>query len=655
MCRLLPPAAVLVSCKRKNFPEDFAEKWLPIQTTRNMCIVCALGMALTLQQPEDTELPLLGRCFAEKVCEHFFSRAKAGFRGQPCIGNGITGIQRDHMRQASQVLQVDPGLDDSAGRLPPSRAASMAKTTWEHCLQFVTWVEPGLKCDELEEEFKMWWASEGVAAVSMNAATMENDDLEEDEDLDKEEQPDEAAAMSDDKNLAVLQNVEDQMKAKAEIEKLAQSIVNGEESQKSEEPVQVSLEKASDRTFLSILKMCADTDAFAAPDSSKEACLKKQQQLKPTLLEYVRRTRLRENILSAAMLTGETKYQSSGWHKMEHELALARQASLSNGTRQTRAAAWRVVQSKIEEAVKCPKTDGKLISAITHYVPEKEDVRQVVVFKLAGDASLNFGIIKSVFRGSVTKKNGEASRKMRVSKLAVNPLPAGSVSRVIVQCLTKYSGHSFFACGLSPDYLLDPAQHILGEIKVGSFKCTAEHTLLSVSDATLEAVERLKEQPSLLKPVTISLPIPDVGESVPGKGKIWTWMDFTRQLQGTYAIQRWMRDLPSLYEAAEIPLLNQEKQIVVKAASGAEWEEVALRTPDAFDLLLDKVTGAKFGKSVLHNFLQLVPDKKDPKGCVHKIVKFVEKVDYLATPVHGSWMPVPPVLQWVSLLRGALR
>ena len=53
--------------------------------------------------------------------------------------------------------------------------------------------------------------------------------------------------------------------------------------------------------------------------------------------------------------------------------------------------------------------------------------------------------------------------------------------------------------------------------------------------------------------------------------------------------------------------------------------------------MLDKTVGPKYGKAVLQAFMQILPKPKpDDVGSVAKVIQFVQRVDYLATPVQGS-------------------
>ena len=72
---------------------------------------------------------------------------------------------------------------------------------------------------------------------------------------------------------------------------------------------------------------------------------------------YVQAVRLREGHLSAQSVLGATCKPMSDFHQMHHELALARQATLSEGRREARAKAWMQSQQACFDLRK--DTDGQ--------------------------------------------------------------------------------------------------------------------------------------------------------------------------------------------------------------------------------------------------------------------------------------------------------
>ena len=565
----------------RNFGNRWAAHWLPLQTTRNLAYVCALSMLLCLEVEGDA--PIRGRCFAEKVAEHHFSRVKDGYRGQPSISNGITSTHKVHTQQARQPLKFDK-IPKPGPALTANVASALATKTWKQCLTFVTWVEPSLSASDLESTFQLWWASDGVAIMSMNRDAQVDDDgesEEEDDEYNGEEQilkdsliPD--TALEGPKSLQTLMSIEDHIANKAEFCAEVDALADGQLTiQDPPPPIEdaVPADKATEaqacKNFVSEMAACSDVETFCmdiAGTSSCNECIQRQEKLKPMIRKFVLGVRVREKILSNAAITGINKHEKSEWHRLEHQLALARQASLDDGSRQSRSVAWRSVQARCAEAVQGTVQGEGPVFSITHYKPEEMESRQFVVFRdveNAEDANvLQLGIVKCVYRGAVCRKNGVATRKMRATKLSMHPLPCSSVSRILIQSLRKYSEHSFFACIFSPAYLLDPVQHVVGEVRCHSYQAQASKILCSFTAETLEAIGKIQDNPDLMKPMAdIPMPIPQPDkESISTEGKIYTCQDFQRSVAGTRNIESWMRRLPHMYQLQGIQLLTDEKK-----------------------------------------------------------------------------------------------
>ncbi|CAE7783785.1 KIN14F [Symbiodinium sp. CCMP2592] len=613
---------------KQRFPDTWSQHWLPIQTTRNLAFVCALGMVLAMPR-EDKETEVLGDCFAEKTVEHHFSAIKSHCRGRPSLRDGVTGTQKVHMAHAGKPLLLKKP-EDTGPALTHQVATTLAASAWEHSLRFVTWVEPGLNSCELQESFQLWWASEGLGIFSMNKNHQFQDDESEEED--EEVLDGDSKEAAPDKDLETLQSIEDHIAAKAAMSAVVEAVPGDVVSDEADSAAQESA--VGSRCFMYELKKCCDTEVFEGTDSSIDACLKRQQRLIPLIKAYVTQTRKREGFISV----GGPKLDSP-WHRMEHELALARAASLHDGTRMSRASQWRAVQSKVEHAVSTDSAEeGGPIRAITHYRPEQNDSRQTVVLRLEGCDKLQVGIVRAVFRGSVTKKSGETTRKMRTAKLSVHPLPASSCSRILVQHLVRYGEHSYYLTGVSQTFLVDPVQHVVGEVQIS--QCLEKETRIvcTLSKETVAAIAKLEAEPDLLQQMplpNIPVPEPAVGE-IKTEQKIYTFQDFSRTIAGTKAIEGWMRELPQMYETAGIELLKEGK-IRVKMPGGQDkdfaWESIVLRTADAFDLMLDKLSGKKYGKTILQKFLDLLPDTSDKKKCVNQVRMFVAHVDKTAVDV----------------------
>jgi hypothetical protein len=106
--------------------------------------------------------------------------------------------------------------------------------------------------------------------------------------------------------------------------------------QASECSLRALMDKCSQQVFQT------DTEPGAVDE-----CLQRLQLLRPVIRDFILDVRLRENILSSAMVTGKCKYAQSEHRNWEHELALARAASGGSGERENRQRAWRQLQERL--------------------------------------------------------------------------------------------------------------------------------------------------------------------------------------------------------------------------------------------------------------------------------------------------------------------
>ena len=117
--------------------KDWERFWLPLQTTRNITFLLAMGMLLCLQDPagcQETSTRLLPSCFSEKIAEHYFSRIKPGYRGQPSVADGVCGAQKEHMRAAARNIKLEDPQEDK--RLDNAAAKRLSEQQWRSALAF---------------------------------------------------------------------------------------------------------------------------------------------------------------------------------------------------------------------------------------------------------------------------------------------------------------------------------------------------------------------------------------------------------------------------------------------------------------------------------------------------------------------------------------
>ena len=104
-------------------------------------------------------------------------------------------------------------------------------------------------------------------------------------------------------------------------------------------------------------------------------------------------------------------------------------------------------------------------------------------------------------------------------------------------------------------------------------------------------------------------------------------------------IVTFMRSLPQIWKQHEVLVLDDTGHIHVKTMAGQakvlRWEEICIRTPDALDILLEKVSNKAFGKTVLNKFLRVLP-QSDKSGAVTRLKDFAMQINDIAQPVPGA-------------------
>ena len=105
-------------------------------------------------------------------------------------------------------------------------------------------------------------------------------------------------------------------------------------------------------------------------------------------------------------------------------------ATLFNGWRQSRASSWQQMQEKLTRAVDAADTETWVPRSPTHLRPDSgQENAQIAVF-LDETESAQLGIVRSVWRGAVTSKEGSQTRQMRATRPA-----AGPVLHTVSKCL----------------------------------------------------------------------------------------------------------------------------------------------------------------------------------------------------------------------------
>ena len=174
---------------------------------------------------------------------------------------------------------------------------------------------------------------------------------------------------------------------------------------------------------------------------------------------------------------------------------------------------------------------------------------QVVACKLQGATNKEIfaGVVLSIYRGSICRRGKNAGR-VKVSKLMSSPLPAASTVRVHLLALRWVEGSTFEASALSEVIVLDPADSILGELKMSALKTGSVTLRVILADSAQSSLESLQcRKASVPKSQAKSKPLESCqAVSVP---QFRSAADFTKSAAPRIILQ-FMQSLPRRYSDA---------------------------------------------------------------------------------------------------------
>ena len=238
------------------------------------------------------------------------------------------------------------------------------------------------------QDFDVWFRKSGKKLLAAAKAADAKEDLEDEllgegEEVDDEViGPDEAGESLDDDPMVVLTAVSDHLKQKSELQQLADAIdkgapigdaaKSGDDQIAPQENLQMELpgdpkqcqlipadpddvsDSTTSTTFHKLMAACKDDPLFdmgAEESRFAKACRKRQMFLMPLMRTFASAVRLREQHLSTTSILGKDAVKMSKYHELHRELARARNASLSDGMRQSRARNWQLTQQACLEAL----------------------------------------------------------------------------------------------------------------------------------------------------------------------------------------------------------------------------------------------------------------------------------------------------------------
>ena len=633
---------------------EHAEKYrLPTPTLRNtlhglyLSIVCNLFPGL----PGRDSLSL--RSFQEKACEHHFSRAKSAFRGTPSLAQGVWGGHKAHLQQVRAKWKAsDPKCDP----VPLSEA----KTIIEDGLQDAAWtlafMSVGRTPKSIVDDFRAWWPSTGRSLVTQSRGQAAGDAEEDDDDF--AIQVEEDAELPPDEAVALLGALEDHVLNKQEITqlleappslKLAEEQPSLETAEQTEQPlVEANLATASSsarvtrtRTWHDLLQHLKTAESFDMTTDHAMlvgACLTRQLLLMPRIRALAAATHQHRGILSRAALAGNDGSEAfcSDYHKMVHELALARSASMSDGKRMSRACGWRAVCERIQVLAQNTEGNQAYVHTATHVRPLLDvEQPQVILYRLPG-RQLCLGVVSTIFRGALMTTSGKSNnRRPRTTKPSTQPLTMASCSVVRVWRATEAgnTGRQFAVHACSTVDIIDPIGSILGQIRPASVLCTGtlDQAILALrfhqdqveSINRVVASEEAYQEAEAVEPQSVPEPEPH-----PVLGR----RSFGHNAAGTANLLKYMERLPKLYSDHGLQILDDKNNFIgVGGSVLAPCKDLVQQTPDYFDVTCSSIKKDDYGKQVVRKMLDAHPTK-GAEG-LHILQQWMENVRKLAQPV----------------------
>ena len=252
--------------------------------------------------------------------------------------------------------------------------------------------------------------------------------------------------------------------------------------------------------------------------------------------------------------------QESPWHGLQSELAKARAATLTTGTRQNRAHAWFFVQSSVaKHAADAEPQSGEAAQVSSHLRPARRKQEQMIVF-LHSLERCQVGIIRSVWRRAVHKAGSKQTRTQRATRPSPCALPLASCVAVRVLQMTEGAPGRFFLCSLLQCFLLDSVGTVLCELTDSDVQDQDDgaRTVYLLPDKSLEALRAIKEKPELWKNPSkqVVKQLQDNQAEVKAESRTFVASSFSRSLKGTENLQNFLMLLPAVYKESGREILD---------------------------------------------------------------------------------------------------
>ncbi|CAE7200635.1 unnamed protein product [Symbiodinium sp. CCMP2592] len=667
-----------------SFQQGWELHFLPLQRIRNVCFSLVTMILVTVHSPGMDPSKV-----QEKCVESWFGRCKAAYRGNPSIRDSIYSQHMEHLKQVKAPAKgeafaapelsmetaaacVDRGFQTAAQlleylsyKVPSEQIVKNFKAWWKsEGHEMMTQGSAGAPAEE-DCDQEIHEDAAGVAALDVFDEEAHEIDYE----------AEDAAAMAVQQNLDLVTAAEDHAAVKAELaalhdeatdpvvpavqdpepgqvvpavqdpdpgqvvpavqdpEPVPKSIVGcGVDAKSSGPSHQINSKNAC---WLSFPAYCTNRlqrellglDPFnmSAIDAwTADRTLERQQHLMGAMRQFAASVRQREGILSRTAVTGAKP--ASDWNLLQSQLARGRAATLIHGGRQSRSNAWMAVQDKVVAATASVGDGSKIAWRPDHMRPDDGKQAPQVVAYLDGQKKVQVGVVASIWRGAVTKKDGTATRRMR----ATSPLPLASTAVIRVARCTKIDGAKYFTCGLSEISLMDPLDTVLCELLVAGVSSKETKLVLKFGSGFAEVFEKISENPKQwLKAKASAEEGAEGPEEMHAGPKVWVCSMFSRSMSGTRCIEDFFQRLPAAYKAAGFEILDDQGMISVGAGASLRWDVITCQAAEFFDVSFAAVSNKNFGKSVLAELAAVFP--KDASAG-EKLRKLCSRIDAVATP-----------------------
>ena len=616
-----------------------------------------------------TDLIPDGSIFQEKVCEHHFSKLKGPWRGTPSLRECIYSTHQVHTANSRQDLRLND--QEASPALAPAQMQGLFSESFELAADMQSWISQGVRPDDVKQHFREWWESSGQAFITQQTEQQMEQEAEDalDEVLETAAAPADGPEEEETEasSLQILQTVEDLAVLKQEIlsssaappatetaeasEKKATDSADASENtatDSAEAPSEFEAECSQcNRTWAFYVKQCKQSSEFdMAPDTALTvtSCISRVQHLEPLMRAFSTSARLRESILSKISILRGRAESLSEFRRMEHELSLARAATLGDGRRMARASLWAQAQGKICQSQE-PGATGELLQAVRAYKPWKDaDSHPQVLVVNDGAEGLVYVAVLTVYRGTLQSGPKGKPKKLRLTRPSIVPLVPSQCKALRAVRLSWVERHKiWFACAASPCNVYDTLGHVVGEVPVDADQVTKlnvnfqDKWIFRVPPKILDHVLYLRAHPELLQEGDDVPQAMAEAEAMNGSLKVsettFTHRDFSRGLKGTAKLEAFLEKLPTLYLEAGAPFL-EAGTIALHNSTKLQWSHVVKRAASYFDYTVQSPKKPDdYGLSVLTVLRSLLLDAAALHKSREQVRSFASAVDYRAQPL----------------------